>query len=149
MKEIYDLGYQNVKDFSFLVTVVKRLDAVLVDVRYSPKSRNPTWSGSNLKKVFGERYVHIPELGNVNYKSNHAIELFDKDKGLKILEGILTQKNVIIMCACWDRKSCHRKVVSRYLELRNNIEAIDLTYDLMKIISGIEEDPEPVQNSLF
>lgn len=149
MKEVYDLGYQNVKDISTLVTVVKRLDAILIDVRYSPKSRNTTWSGSNLKKVFGERYIHIPELGNVNYKNDHAIELFNKEKGLKILEGYLTQKNVIIMCACWNRKACHRKLVSRYLELRNNLDAIDLTYDLMKIISGIEDTPEPQQNTLF
>ena len=43
--------------------------AYLVDIRLSPRSQyKPEFNKSALEKQFPKRYVHIPELGNLNYR---------------------------------------------------------------------------------
>jgi len=58
MVTLYTLGYTGwaVDD---VVAALDRLNAVLVDVRISPRSRNPAYSGKRLRERLGDRYVHV------------------------------------------------------------------------------------------
>ena len=67
MYQLYTFGYGGRRPDQ-LRTLAVRLDGVLVDIRFSPRSRIPDWSAGRLRKVLGERYRHLPALGNRNYK---------------------------------------------------------------------------------
>jgi hypothetical protein len=90
------------------------LDAVVVDSRYSPYSRVPHWDGIALRHALGNaRYMWIMALGNRTYKRG-AITLDNPAYGLDRLNNH-TANNFIILCACADGETCHRKQVGEYL----------------------------------
>jgi hypothetical protein len=91
-----------------------RLGAVVVDVRYSPKSwHRPEWSRRQLGEVLGDSYRHCPALGNANYRKLDApIRLADPAKGAREVADILVHQPVILLCACFAPTVCHRSVAS-------------------------------------
>ena len=113
MHTLYDLGYQTIKDPDILAQVAGRLDAVVLDIRFSPRSRDFRWNRAALQTLLPTgRYVHAAELGNVNYKDWSApIQISHLDYGLKLISITLAANPVILLCACRDRKTCHRLVV--------------------------------------
>ena len=54
-QKIYTTGYIG-KHIENLPELLKSLAAVLIDVRFSPQSRLPHWSGDHLKRLLGKRY---------------------------------------------------------------------------------------------
>lgn len=112
---IYTLGYSGWK-IEDVARLVDRLDAILVDVRLSPRSRNPVFSGKRLTERFGDRYIWLRGFGNVNYRQPDApVRLADFDGGLRRLCERMLQEDtndVILLCACRDVGVCHRKVVA-------------------------------------
>ena len=113
---IYTLGYVGWK-MEEIEAVVKRLDAILVDVRMVPRSRAPIWNGSTLHKRLGDRYVWLRELGNRNYKGTvDQIEIADFPAGATKLQAIAaTGRAIILLCGCPDVATCHRKVLAEWL----------------------------------
>jgi len=110
MKTIYTLGYSNFT-IDQISQIVKVTDSVLVDVRLRAWSRNPDYCKSRIMAVFGERYLHVPEFGNVNYKDRSAPQVIkDFDGGLHRLSEI--NSNVILMCVCPTLTVCHRSILS-------------------------------------
>lgn len=110
MKTIYTLGYSNFT-IDQISQIVKVTDSVLVDVRLRAWSRNPDYCKSRIMAVFGERYLHVPEFGNVNYKDRSAPQVIkDFDGGLHRLSEI--NSNVILMCVCPNLAVCHRSILS-------------------------------------
>jgi len=110
--QLFDLGYQTIKDVDLLVQVAGILDAVVLDVRISPRSRNPMWNKAVLQRKLVERYVHVPALGNINYRDwNAPVEIKDLAEGLKHIELYLQSNPVILLCACSERDSCHRMTI--------------------------------------
>ena len=98
----------------------------VVDIRLSPRSRwNPIWNKNALIERTGERYLHLPELGNRNYNQpGEPIVLADPVKGLESLLGLLQDGfAVLLLCACKEYGRCHRKVV----------------YDLLVSVCGFSE----------
>lgn len=92
-----------------------RRDAVLFDIRLSPRSRQPAWNRGRLEALLGTRYTHVGELGNLNYKtSEKGIELADPAAGLKLIRE--ATRPVVLMCVCRDVEHCHRQVVADLLE---------------------------------
>lgn len=146
MHQLYDLGYQNIKSPEDLLTFAEKIDAVVVDIRFSPKSRDLRWAGANLQKSFGPRYIHLKELGNEDYKGS-TIRLANKEVGLSILKTVLEIKPAILLCACWNRKTCHRKTVARLAELMWKIQVIPLEPSDIRP-SEEQEISEPEQPSL-
>jgi uncharacterized protein (DUF488 family) len=130
VKNLYDLGYLEIKKLEKLINLVGVLDAVLVDVRFSPNSRNPQWRQAALKKALGDRYIHIKALGNKNYKEG-PIEFLDLQSGLDILAHLIKTKNVIIMCACLNRAICHRVIIAETFEKEYGQKSIPLTSELV------------------
>jgi len=94
-----------------------QLNAVVVDVRLSPRSRKPGWNKGRLTTMLGDRYLHLPELGNVNYKGG-PILLKDPDVGIAVVMRELEQRSVILMCICGELSKCHRRVVADQLKAR-------------------------------
>ena len=117
MHKLYDLGYQTIKDPAILVQVAEKLDAIVMDVRFSPRSRDYRWNMATLASLLQAsplhpRYVHVAELGNVNYKGwNAPIQISHLPYGLKLISIALEAKPVILMCTCRDRSTCHRLVI--------------------------------------
>jgi hypothetical protein len=86
------------------------LDAVVVDCRYSPRSRVPHWNHLHLRRTVGiDRYRWTKDFGNTG-----RITLKNPAAGLALLL-FLPADNFIILCACADGQTCHRKQVGEYL----------------------------------
>jgi len=92
-----------------------QLNAVVVDIRLSPRSRKPEWNKGRLTTMLGNRYLHLPELGNVNYKGGDIL-LKDPDVGIAVLLRELQSRSIILMCVCGEFSKCHRRVVADLLK---------------------------------
>lgn len=95
--------------------------AILVDIRYSTVSRKkPEWSHDALQAKYGNRYLWIRELGNVNYfEHNKGIKIANPDKGLaRLITGLERGYTPILLCTCPRYETCHRKVVIDLLRER-------------------------------
>lgn len=107
---IYTLGYSKVK-IEELEAIVERDSLVIIDTRFNPYSPNPVWQKAALSKRFGAQYAHIGALGNKLYKEG-GIEIADLAIGVEQVRRYLADGiSVVLMCACADLRSCHRRVV--------------------------------------
>jgi len=114
---IYTLGYSGWR-IEDIEAEVKRLDAVLVDVRMVPRSRAPQWNGVALARRLGDRYVWLREFGNRDYKGS-TIQIVDLAGGEAKLKKFDSRfKAVILLCGCRDVAVCHRKVLAEWLAER-------------------------------
>ena len=111
MKTVYTLGYSK-RTPAEVEKMLDRLGAVLFDIRFSPRSRNPAWSKKNLTALLDERYQHVKPFGNKNFKGG-PIELLNFNEGLDIINS--SERPVILMCVCEDYNRCHRKTVAEML----------------------------------
>lgn len=121
--QLYSAGYEGMDHATFIATVQAR-DFMVMDVRFTPSSRNPDWSRSRLSKALGERYVHVPELGNRNYRGDmgSGIIIANADVGLARLALELSRKSVVLLCVCSNWKTCHRTEVVRQFQLTRPVE---------------------------
>ncbi|MGI8669718.1 MAG: hypothetical protein ACR2J3_07700, partial [Aridibacter sp.] len=62
MKKIFTTGYTG-KDISNLKPLLETLDAMLIDIRFTPFSQVMHGRKVYLKALLGEKYRHIPNLG--------------------------------------------------------------------------------------
>ncbi len=117
--KIYLIGYGG-RTPEEIVNVVHKANGVLLDVRYSTRTRKKGFS----KKALGERlsddYAHFQEWGNENYNSEGGIKIADFDQGLKRLNAIMDEdwdikRPIFLMCACSDGENCHRREVGQRL----------------------------------
>lgn len=143
---LYTAGYTGVSpDDLFNATVL--LNAVLVDIRYSPWSKNPDWIQAAMEDRFGDRYFYVKELGNVNYnKREEGIQLYDVETGLLRVCKIIKKFPAILLCACKQHETCHRRVVAEEMAQRYSLEVVHLSAD---DIYKMTRPPKPEQRSLF
>lgn len=147
--QFYDLGYNDLKKAEELALVAIALGAVVADIRFQPHTRNPEFSNKHLMEVLGENYIHVGALGNQNYKGEGETRLVNADEGIQIINDLLKTKSVIIMCACWDRKNCHRLDVAHEYEKRFGLLASPITRsDARKLIAEMQATSNP-QMPLF
>lgn len=138
---LYDLGYSGC-NLADLKAAVEMTGAILLDIRFSPYSRNPTWNRNNLVKVLGEQYVHCRSLGNENYRiaGMENVKFVDLDKGVIMICGLLQKGPVIVMCACKDVNHCHRLLAVQEYEKRTGQTAIHVgSADLLELAENDEE----------
>jgi uncharacterized protein (DUF488 family) len=112
--KFYTTGYTG-KDINDLKPMLKVLDSVLVDVRFSPTSELMRWRQVYLKTLLRERYRHIPQLGNRASRAG-LNQIQHLELGLKILISFGT--NAVLMCECADLGDCHRLVIAKELRRR-------------------------------
>jgi uncharacterized protein (DUF488 family) len=116
---IYTLGYSGVP-IDQIRRALSTLDAVFVDTRYSPFSREVTFQKAALEGALGDRYVHCRGFGNVNYRAGDdaPVRLADPEHALRQMEALVSPKNPLLVCACWSFMNCHRKDVAEWLAAR-------------------------------
>ncbi|GCE18630.1 DUF488 domain-containing protein [Dictyobacter kobayashii] len=115
---IYTLGYARPEAAAQLEQLMVDPMMLLVDVRYAARSRWLTqWSKKQLLVRWGERYIHEPRLGNVNYRERHKpIVLADPDAALEQVVSWLHQGfSVVLLCGCVNEQTCHRRLVAEQL----------------------------------
>jgi hypothetical protein len=106
---IYTAGYRG-RTPEEVLSLARRLNAIVVDVRYRAQSRIRGFNKSELRRLLGERYLHVRALGNGNYKSCGPVKLLDADEGVRIVGGLLCEgRNVLLLCACKELDGCHRR----------------------------------------
>lgn len=117
MATITLVGYLAFPNQEALLKHVRSSGGCLVDIRFSPASRNPAWSGARLRAALGSNYVHLKAFGNENYKApEKGVKLVDAAKGLEATHGLAKSfPHIFIMCACKDPQRCHRKDVGALL----------------------------------
>ena len=111
--KVYTVGYSGRK-VSELLEIIKELDAVVFDIRFSPRSRAPQWDQGQLQSVLGESYRHESGFGNRNYRGG-PISLVNYEAGKLAIEA--SPKSVILMCVCKDTAICHRSLIAEKLRL--------------------------------
>ena len=109
--KFYTTGYAD-KDINDLKPMLNALDAVLVDVRFSPTSEIMFWRQVYLKTLLREKYHHVPQLGNRAFREGKA-QIQNLDLGIKILVSF--NSNAVLMCRCEVVKECHRLVIAEKL----------------------------------
>lgn len=134
MNTLYDIGYSGI-DFNRFARLVTALDAVVLDIRYQPRSRAPQWNNIVMARRLLERYIHLQELGNVNYKGG-PILISNMKKGLEALRYYLENNPVILLCACAQRNSCHRLMVVEAFEARSGVQSVPLNQREIERILG-------------
>lgn len=123
---VYSIGYSAWR-IDELVAEVERLDATLIDTRHVPFSQwRPEWSKPNLQRRLGARYRHVAGFGNLRYRepSPDAILLADPEAALNEVEPLLACGPLLVMCACRDHETCHRREVTRLLAERYGVEVV-------------------------
>ena len=77
-----------------------------------------------LSGIFENKYIHIKELGNVNYKGKE-IKICDLDAGLSKIENLIN-KDIILLCSCKDYNKCHRKIISEEISKKFSVNAKEI-----------------------
>lgn len=109
---IYTFGYSG-RQLSELQAICDEVNGCVVDVRYSPRSRNPTWTRKRLQDALGDRYAWVRGFGNINYRTEGQIVLAGFDGAAAALGTLLPAgRSPIMLCACSEPTSCHRAVVA-------------------------------------
>ncbi|MBA7584664.1 hypothetical protein ES708_26621 [subsurface metagenome] len=119
--KFYTTSYAG-KDINDLKPLLGALDAVLVDVRFSPTSEMMRWRQIYLKTLLREKYHHVPQLGNRVFREGKA-QIQNPDLGIKIL--VTFNSNAVLMCGCGDVKECHRLIIAQELR-RKGFDAEEL-----------------------
>jgi len=123
---IYTVGYQNITRKN-LFSKLNEFNSLLIDIRFSPYSFSPFWQKKELESTLKDKYVHIKELGNINYNNNKKIEIYDLEKGMEKLKQFIEEDvNFCLMCSCKDFSSCHRSLISQEIHNRFSIETTEI-----------------------
>lgn len=112
--KFYTTGFSG-KDIGDLKPMLEALDAILIDVRFSPISELMRWRQVYLKVLLREKYRHIAQLGSraTRLGTNQIQHL---DLGLKVLLSFGT--NAVLMCECANSRDCHREIIAKELRRR-------------------------------
>ena len=119
LHKLYTYGYSGRTPHK-LQTLAEQLAAVVADIRFNPRSRIPDWSGGRLQKLLGDRYRHLPALGNRNYKGG-PVEFVDLAAGIVEVGQLLRQQPVILLCVCADVQRCHRLPAAEAISARYGV----------------------------
>lgn len=86
---------------------------VLLDIRLHPGSRHHSYTGEELRRIYGKQYKHSKGLGNRNHKEkDKPIALADPAPGVaKIVAGLASGYSFVLLCGCVHYEKCHRRVV--------------------------------------
>jgi uncharacterized protein (DUF488 family) len=139
MNQLYDLGYQAIKDPQLLLATACKLSAFVLDVRLNPRSRDPRWNRRYLERLFSAAvYIHVPALGNLNYRDwNAPVAIQGFEAGLTVIRYHLAAHSVILMCACSDRQTCHRLVIAERVHAEIGVQTIPLNLAACKrVLNG-------------
>lgn len=130
MNTLYTYGYTggSVEDLKRFA----KAGALILDIRYQPFSRwQPQWNRRQLEEALPLHYAHCRDLGNRNYKGdvgpNEGIVIADLLAGLQLLDRLIRESPVVLLCACKDVTTCHRRpVAEKAREFIRGLEVVHL-----------------------
>jgi uncharacterized protein (DUF488 family) len=145
LNQIFTVGYQSYKKLDKLVELTREKQALLVDIRYRPYSKDEQWQAVHIQQAFlaagmPGTYWWVRELGNQNYNTGAGIKLWDPKEGVARIKKFAEQQTIILMCGCWDYAHCHRKVVAELLTERLGCVCEELGNNQKKIEEGPKAD---------
>jgi len=110
--KVYPIGYTNSSSMTHIKILMEQENVLLIDTRYSPKSRMAEWRSESLQAQFGGRYRQAGRyLGNLNYQGG-PIRIVNPIVGIKGLKMYLKEGyDLILLCACSNYEQCHRKTI--------------------------------------
>lgn len=135
MSKIYSIGYQGITP-QRLQAIAEGLDAVVFDVRSSPRSRKKGFGGNQLRELLGARYEQHKELGGWEEIAEQAL-----------VDLALEERNVILMCQEEAPGECHRfhKIAVPLLQA-TGLDVVhiyqDELIDTSDLLAAIEADEE-------
>ena len=99
---IYTIGYER-RTAAHILTIAQCLDAIILDVRGTPRSRKPDFQKSKLEQLWGSRYAWLGDLLG-NHGGYHVTP-----KGLEALDAHYRgSRNCLLMCMEAAPADCHR-----------------------------------------
>jgi hypothetical protein len=105
---LYSAGYTGLSH-QVIAATLDYYEAVLVDVRFSTRSKVATWRGETLGKVFRGRYFWVQALGNVNYQTpQEGIRINNPADGFHTLNILSHAFPIVLLCVCPKVRECHR-----------------------------------------
>ena len=124
-RKVYPVGYGIDGAAQYIERLMEQPQMLLIDTRFSPKSRWAEWREGVLREKYGPRYRTAGAyLGNVNFQGG-PIQIADLEEGLRGLRLYLDEgHDLILLCQCLDYSSCHRKVIVDQLVERTSVEVI-------------------------
>lgn len=124
---VYAFGYRG-SSWGAFSEYIKSTEAIAVDIRHAPYSNfNPFWSKKSLKRSLGSSYTHIPEFGNRAYKEKGQYDIVDIDAGIQKLKFYLDLDfDCVLICACEDYNTCHRRIISEQIKSQLEIKIEEL-----------------------
>jgi hypothetical protein len=99
---IYTIGYQRLAP-SRLLHIAQQLDALVVDCRFKPVSRKPSFGGRQLSFLLGDRYTW---KGNVLGGRLGGGQSHTTPKGIQWIKD--QKRNLILLCLEEAPGDCHR-----------------------------------------
>jgi uncharacterized protein (DUF488 family) len=122
---LYTIGYLG-RTVGEIEDMMFSLNAYLVDIRYRTRSRIRHWNGNALKEYFETRYWPLSALGNVNYKNGGPVQLANPEIGLSAIRLGLSKAPLILLCACRDWRTCHRRHAAEFIQEHLGCEVVHL-----------------------
>tara|TARA_B110001454_G_C12638311_1_gene400077 strand:- start:425 stop:880 length:456 start_codon:yes stop_codon:yes gene_type:complete len=126
--KIFTIGYLGWKKQSLIEILKKNGIKTLVDIRRSPKSKNPDWDKLNILtscRLNGMEYVSFTNLG-LEYKDWHNTEwrtAYKKyaEKNIELTKQQLSKLTQPIALMCKEKKhiNCHRAILAEVLKNHN------------------------------
>ena len=118
---LYTLGYAAPGAVTELEEVMQDELVLLIDIRVRAGSRWwPVWNKKQLRARWAGRYTHEKRLGNVNYRDRALPVMLHGPNVEQAIEGAvgLLQAgfSLVLLCACKDYDTCHRKVVAEMIQ---------------------------------
>ena len=115
MNQIYTAGYAGHTPAQ-LKRGADELGAYVIDIRYSPRSRQPGWNGEELEALLGDSYIWCRAFGNINHANGGEISMPHLSIGMKHLSRWVKERPLILLCGCAEAENCHRREIARILE---------------------------------
>ena len=106
---LYTFGYSMLGAGAIIEQLVE-MGVTIYDIRFSPRSRVHKWRKPYLSEWLGDKYLHLPALGNIHYNDpGEDIELADPAAGVPlVVQPLQVGKHVALMCICKEHDECHR-----------------------------------------
>lgn len=151
---VYTIGYRAGWNAGTIAYWIEHMHGILVDIRLVPVSRHPEWRADALRTRLGNRYHHLPALGNQNYQHrDRPIVLAAPERGIDQLRNLLRQTtDMVLLCACAEVATCHRAVVASLIpQMDPTVPVVHLAPNdaMAAIMQHSPADPHMQQLSLF
>ena len=118
---LYTLGYATPGAAVELEQVMQDASVLLIDIRERAQSRWwPHWNKKQLREKWGSRYTHEKKLGNVNRRDRSLPIVLRGPHPEQAIAGMVALLrhgySLVLLCACKDYETCHRKVVAEMIQ---------------------------------